>query len=176
MLHARNRYIALSGLFVALGLMLPALFHAMGLGSVFLPMFWPVALAGFFLPWPFAAAVAGLTPILSSLMTGMPPVSPPILHLMVAELISLALVVALLHQTVRWGLFWILLTGLAVSRLVCFFAARVLAEWLGLPASWSALAMVAKGVPGIIGMLLLLPLLTRRLQQETLFSDRHGHV
>ncbi len=176
MLHVRNRSIALSGLFVALGLMLPALFHAMALGSVFLPMFWPVALAGFFLPWPFAAAVAVLTPMLSSLLTGMPPVSPPILHLMVAELFSLALVVALLCQTVRWSLFWILLTGLAVSRLVCFFAARVLAEWLGLPASWSALAMVAKGVPGIISMLLLLPLLTRRLKQVTLFADRHGHV
>ncbi|NLP11879.1 ECF transporter S component [bacterium] len=176
MLHARNRHIALSGLFVALGLMLPALFHAVGLGSVFLPMFWPVALAGFFLPWPFAVAVAVLTPIVSSLLTGMPPVSPPILHLMMAELISLALVVTLLYQTVRWGLFWILLAGLSVSRLVGFLAARVLAEWLGLPASWSALAMVVQGVPGMVGMLLLLPLLTRRLKQENLFSDRRDHV
>ncbi|HPI73327.1 MAG TPA: ECF transporter S component [bacterium] len=176
MLHVRNRHIALSGLFVALGLMLPALFHAVGLGSLFLPMFWPVALAGFFLPWPFAAAIAVLTPVLSSLLTGMPPVSPPILHLMVAELVSLALVVSLLYQTVRWNLFWILLAGLAVSRLVCFLAARMLAEWLGLPAAWSALAMVVKGVPGIMGMLLFLPLLARRLKQETLFSDRNDHV
>jgi hypothetical protein len=170
-MHARNRHIALSGMFIAMGLILPALFHAVGLGSIFMPMFWPVAMAAFFLPWTFSFLVAVLTPLLSFMLTGMPPASPPILHMMIAELAGLALTIALLHGRVQWGLFWILLAGLAVSRVLCFFSAMGLATVMGLPAAWSAWAMTVKGVPGLTVILLLLPLLLQRLTHETLFKE-----
>lgn len=171
----RNRAISLSGLFIALGWLLPTIFHAVGLGSIFLPMFWPVAMAAFFLPWSFALFVAAATPLLSSLLTGMPPISPPILHLMVAELVSLAGTVIWLRRVSRLGLFWLLFIGLLVSRVVCFFAAMTLAGLFGLPPSWSGLAMVLKGMPGIIAMLFILPPWLHRLTHESVFKQRERH-
>ena len=66
----RSRHIVLSALFITLGLVLPMLFHGLGLGRFFLPMFWPVAASGFFLTAPFCLAVGILTPWVSFLLTG----------------------------------------------------------------------------------------------------------
>ena len=53
------------------------LFHlAGGMGVVFLPMHLPVLLAGFFLGPRFGLLVGIITPLLSSLLTGMPPLLP----------------------------------------------------------------------------------------------------
>ena len=49
--------IATAGLFIAFGIVLPMMFHAIGLGSTFLPMHIPVLLSGFLLDAPIAAAV-----------------------------------------------------------------------------------------------------------------------
>ncbi len=171
MTHMHNRHIALSGMFIAIGLILPTLFHAVGLGSVFMPMFWPVAMAAFFLPWTFALLIAVLTPLLSFMLTGMPPASPPILHLMIAELSTLALTVSLLYHRAKWGLFWPLFAGVLLSRVICFFSALWLANLFGLPASWSAWAMVVKGAPGLMAMLIVLPLLMQRLLHVTLVKE-----
>lgn len=48
MYNRATRNIVLSALFIALGIIIPILFHAVGMGSVFLPMHIPVILAGFF--------------------------------------------------------------------------------------------------------------------------------
>ncbi len=165
--HVATRHITLSAFFIALGLVLPAVFHMIGIGSTFLPMFWPVAMAAFMVPWPFALAVAIGTPMLSSLLTGMPPVSPPILHMMVAELAVLALGIALFPSSRLRSPLWALSAGILASRLTGFFAALLLARLLGLPPTWSAAAMMIKGLPGVAVMLVLIPLLVKRLQPLT---------
>ena len=72
-----TRQLTVSGFFIALGLILPMLFHlAGGMGVVFLPMHLPVLLAGFFLGPRFGLLVGIITPLLSSLLTGMPPLLP----------------------------------------------------------------------------------------------------
>lgn len=58
--------VVLSGLFIAIGLILPMIFHAFGLGSTYLPLHIPVLLAGFVISIPFAITVGALTPFLSS--------------------------------------------------------------------------------------------------------------
>ena len=56
-----TRQLTVSGFFIALGLILPMLFHlAGGMGVVFLPMHLPVLLAGFFLPGDSLLVTAGL--------------------------------------------------------------------------------------------------------------------
>jgi len=73
------------GLFLALALGLPLAFHLVGLGSSFLPMFYPILLAGFLLDFQVAVLVGLLSPLLSAALTGMPPFYPPIAFIMMAE-------------------------------------------------------------------------------------------
>jgi riboflavin transporter FmnP len=79
------RQITLAGLFIAIGLILPMAFHVLGPGTTFLPMHIPVLMAGFSLGLPMALLVGILTPILSSLLTGMPLIFP-VLPFMILEL------------------------------------------------------------------------------------------
>jgi hypothetical protein len=170
--QGQARDLTLGALFLALAVLFPILFHAAGLGSVFLPMYWPVAAAGFFLPlWP-AVSVGMLAPLLSFLLTGMPPVSPPILHIMAAELFCLAGCTSLLHRRTRLGLFWIVLIALASSRAVQFLAARILAPFFGLPADWISIASVLSGLPGAAAILVLVPPAAGRLLGLSLWNFR----
>ena len=57
-----TKNLALTALCLALGLLLPLLFHAIGSGSVFLPMHIPVLLCGFLCGWQYGAACGLLTP------------------------------------------------------------------------------------------------------------------
>ena len=162
----------LSAMFVALGVLLPILFHAVGMGSIFLPMFWPVAICAFYLPLSYAVAIGILTPVLSTLLTGMPPISPPILYLMIFELGFLAGITNIVYRHTRWGIFWPLLLGLFVSRSVLFFAVIPLASLLGLPPKLASIALVAKGIPGVLIILTVIPLLVNRLKHDSVFARR----
>lgn len=97
------RELSLGGLFIALGVVIPIAFHALGggrLGPVFLPMYLPVLVCGMLVSPGTAAAVGVLTPVLSSALTGMPPVLPT-LPLMVAELGVMGVVASVLHRRAR---------------------------------------------------------------------------
>src|SRR6056297_2096515 len=100
---SRARELSLGGLFIALGVVIPIAFHALGggkLGSVFLPMYLPVLACAMLVSPPIAAAVGLLTPTLSSALTGMPPILPT-LPMMVAELVVMATLASVLHRRLR---------------------------------------------------------------------------
>ena len=69
-----TKQLVLAALCVALGVVLPVAFHSIpNAGSVLLPMHIPVLLCGLVCgPW-FCLGCGALTPMLSSLATGMPP-------------------------------------------------------------------------------------------------------
>ena len=56
---------------VALCVVLPMAFHALGSGTVFLPMHVPVLLCGLVCTWPYGVVCGLLGPLLSSVLTGM---------------------------------------------------------------------------------------------------------
>jgi hypothetical protein len=170
------KHLTLSALFVALGILIPILFHGLGLGSTFLPMFWPVAVCAFFVRIPFAVAVGGLTPLVSTLLTSMPPLSPPVLPKMVVELIVLGGLTAWLYRKTNWGIFWLILIGLIASRIMNFLISAALAPILGLPSMWVAVGSTAKGFPGTIIILVLVPFFVNRLKSESVFKPRIEHV
>ncbi len=69
--------ITVGGLLIALALVLPMAFHLTGVpqpGQVFLPMHIPVLLGGFVLGPVFGFFVGLFSPIISSVLTGMPAV------------------------------------------------------------------------------------------------------
>lgn len=175
-MQKRNLQLTLTALFLAMGLLFPMLFHGIGLSGLFLPMFWPAAAAAFFLTPPQLVVLSIATPLVSGLLTGMPPLAPPIAQVMATELMALTLTVALLHRHTLFGNFWIMVLGFAASRAVLALAWVVVAPLLGLPAALSSLAVVLSGLPGIAAMLILIPPLVARLKRESLFVTRHAHV
>ena len=163
-------------MFMALAVLFPMLFHAFGAGSILLPMFWPVLAAAFFVNFPFAIAVGVLSPIVSTLLTGMPPISPPILHILVIELVALAMVTNGLYRKTSLGILWPALIGLLISRIVLFFIVTLFAPLLGLPPQLFSLAMVFKGVPGVVAMLIIISIIVSRIKNEPIFSVRKFYV
>ena len=167
-----TKQLTLGALFLALGVLFPVLFHAAWLGGVFLPMVWPVAAAGFFLSLSFCVLVGILTPLLSFLLTGMPPAVPQVLQVMIPELTVLAVLVCLLYRNARVAIWPSLFFGLLASRAVLFFSAGILGTTLGLPSRWASAAALAKSVPGVFAILILVPPLIGRLLHEPLFLRR----
>ena len=83
----------------ALCVVLPMAFHAIpNAGSIFLPMHIPVLLCGFICSWPYGLVCGVLGPVLSSLLTSMPPAA--MLPGMACELAVYGLVTGLLFRRV----------------------------------------------------------------------------
>ena len=161
-------------MFVAIGLLIPIIFHATGLGKIFLPMFWSVAACAFFLPISYAILVGALTPVVSTLFTGMPP--PPIIYIMIVELPLLSGSTCLLYKKTRLGLFWALLIGMLISRTSIILYAVILAPILNLPPELISLAALIESIPGTIALLVIVPVLINRIKHEVLFITRNDHV
>ena len=159
-------------MFIALSVLFPIVFHAVGLGAVFLPIFLPIAASIFFLPMVFVTAVAVLSPVLSFLFTGMPPISPPILYIMICELLVLVMVSKFLLNRSRLGIFWVLLFGLTASRIVLFVLVTGFAALLRLPEQFTSVIWIARGVPGVIMILIVVPVLVQRISNHSIFANR----
>ena len=62
--NSKTRKLVMAALCVALGLILPTVFHAVpNAGSIFLPMHLPVLLCGFICGWPYGLVCGALTPL-----------------------------------------------------------------------------------------------------------------
>ena len=152
--------IATAGLFIAFGIVLPMMFHAIGLGSTFLPMHIP-------LDAPIAAAVGAITPFLSSMFTGMPPAFP-VMPYMVFELAAYGYMTSLLyrkmHQNVYISLIGSMISGRIVAGIVVWVLATLFAAQLPGPVVFIT-ASVAKGLPGIVIQLIFIPAIVLLLEK-----------
>ena len=76
------RRMVMAALCVALCVVLPIAFHTIpDAGSIFLPMHIPVLLCGLICGWPYGLVCGLLGPLMSSVLTGMPPAAylPPMM-------------------------------------------------------------------------------------------------
>jgi hypothetical protein len=162
----KGRDVVLGGLFLALALVIPILFHAAGLGSAFLPMFFPIIAAGFLIAPPVALVVGMGSPLLSALLTGMPPFFPPTAFIMMAEGLVLAGIPCLLYQKYRFNPYLTLIITLAADRAVLFAAVVVVSKWLDLPENVLGWASVIRGLPGIILIMLIIPPLINKMKKR----------
>ena len=165
------REIALSALFIAAGLAVPVFFHAVGLGSAFLPMFLPVLAAGLLMR-PLPAVVVGmLTPPISSLLTGMPPLAPPIAPVMSAEGLALGLLSSVLYRRLRWNIYLTAVVAVAAERTVMALLIAAFAPLFGLPGPLAAFWKLLQGLPGAALLIGFVPFLVRRLESTMGKSD-----
>ncbi|MDT8323829.1 MAG: ECF transporter S component [Bacteroidota bacterium] len=151
------RRLPLAAVFTALGVLLPQLFHALGLGAAFLPMFLPVLAAGLLLPLRLALVTATLTPLLSWLLTGMPPLSPPVLPLLLIELPVTAGAAAFLRRSLRWPVLAAAAVALLIDRLLLLAILETVTLLAGVQHPLLGPTMVVAGLPGVILHLLVLP-------------------
>ncbi len=155
-----TKKIVLGGMFLALSLILPQVFHIFGgpaAGKTFLPMHIPVLLAGFF-TGPFIGTVIGLlAPVLSSLVTGMP--MPPMLYFMIFELGTYGLAAGYFFRKLKWNVYLSLILSMLCGRAVNILALLVAAELmkLNVPPVMSVFTGAVTGIPGLIIQLILVP-------------------
>lgn len=163
----RNTHImVLTGLFIAAGILLPVFFHGLGLGgAVFLPMHIPVLTGGLLLGWQAGLVMGLVTPLLSSLLTGMPPVLPA-LPLMTAELAVYGAAAGFFYRSKRLPVYATLIAAMILGRVAAAGVVALAADWLGihLPPMAYVLAAISHGLIGIAVQLAFIPLLVHKLQ------------
>lgn len=154
----------LTALFIALGVILPIIFHAADLlAKIFLPMHIPVILCGF-ICGPLLGAVAAIaTPLLSSAITGMP-VIYPVGVAMVFELLTYAVVAGVMLRALKktniiLALYISLITAMILGRIVLGGVSFLLYGVLGKGYTFAMFISSAfvTALPGIIIQLVLIP-------------------
>lgn len=159
--HRTGYHITLAGMCLAISIVMPTVFHFAGPqgGKMFLPLFWGVAIAAFLLPVKYAVTVGILAPIVSHLVSAMPPI--PMLYFMLIELAIYAGAIHLLKR--RLPAPAAILASLAISRTSYILVVSIAAVFFQLPPGFSGFTVLFGGVlvslPGIIAQAVIIPII-----------------
>ena len=173
------KILTLSALFLALGIILPFFTGQIPeIGSMLLPMHIPVLLCGFVCGWPYGLAVGFITPLLRSLLFGMPPMFPKAVS-MAFELAGYGCFAGLffrllpLKNLIRIcsSLIGAMIVGRIIYGLVCIPLMGI----ANVPYSFAIFftSTVTEALPGIILQLILIPVILLALQKAHLI-DRNA--
>ncbi len=169
--HIKN--LTLSGMFLAIGLVLPLLTgQIQQIGNMLLPMHIPVLLCGLICGWQYGGTIGLIMPLLRNLLFDMPPMPNAIS--MAFELATYGLTIGLLYGHSKWKCVF----SLYRSMLIAMLAGRavwgmVQATILGLNGSGFTVQMFMAGafmnaIPGIILQLILIPAIMVALDRAKL--------
>ena len=161
------RDVSLASVFGAAALALPMLFHVLGLGSAFLPMFLPLSAAGFLLPFRVSGPLAVIVPVVSSVLTGMPPMFvPPIGPIMMLELAFLLAADRWLYARLKLNVFAAAALAAATERIFYLGLLYLAATVLRLPRLAFSLAGLGKSLPGTILLVTAVPMVVNILRRH----------
>ncbi len=152
-----TQQMTLISLFIALCVIIPFVFHLAGLGAMFLPMFLPILLAGFVIRFPLAMLVGLLGPIVSSLLTGMPPLFPTAISMMAEGMVASG-VASFLFCSKKSSLWLALLLAIIAERMTRVLMIFLILPLFGLPAREWSIAEITLTLPGVALQLVLIPL------------------
>lgn len=169
---SKTKKIVITALFIALGIVLPLAFHTIpNAGQILLPMHIPILLCGLVVGFPYGLACGILTPVLSSLITGMPPVA--FLPAMVCELAAFGTVSSLLMRfTPVKNLFartYISLIGAMIVGRIFFGILNALIFSAGSYSMqmWLSAAFIT-ALPGVAIQIVIIPAIVLALQKSKL--------
>lgn len=161
---------------IALCVVLPIAFHAIpDAGSVLLPMHIPVLICGMICSWPYGLICGLMGPLLSSVITGMPPAA--ILPAMMVECAVYGAVSGLVLKFNRTGktyldLYIALIVAMLAGRVISGVAkALIFSPGLALSA-WITSSFVT-ALPGIAVQLALLPTVVYTLMRAKIIPMRY---
>lgn len=174
----KTKKICICAICIALCYVLPLAFHPLVLGSALSPLHIPVLLCGLLCGWPYGLVCGIAGPILSSLLSGMPPVV--MLIPMIPELCTYGVVCGILMKFIRTGHFY---ADLYLSMLPAMLSGRIVGGivqalyYLFTAESYSVALWVSSylvgTLPGAILHLLVLPTLVLVLTKAQLIPERY---
>ena len=162
---------------IALCYVIPLMFHGIqNAGSIFCPMHIPVFICGLICGWPYGLLCGIAGPLLSSALTGMPPVA--ILPSMMVELAvygaAAGLMMKLVHTKSTYADLYIsLITAIVCGRVLAGVAkALIFARGSYSMAAWVA-ANVVTSWPGTVIQLVFIPSIVFALMKANLIPQRY---
>jgi len=169
---SKTKKLAITAMFVAIGIVLPLAFHTIpNAGRIFLPMHIPILLCGLVIGFPYGLACGIITPLLSSLITGMPPAA--MLPAMVCELAAYGTVSSLLMRYVPIkNMFTRTYISLIGAMLVGRMLFGILNSVIFMAGSYSmqmwVTAAFITALPGVAIQIVIIPLIVLALQKSKL--------
>lgn len=166
----------LTAVCVALCVVLPIAFHSIpNAGSVFLPMHIPVLICGLICGWPYGLLCGLMGPLMSSVITGMPPAA--VLPAMMVECGTYGMVSGLVLNVVRtkstYGDLYIALIAAMLAGRVVSGVAKALIFSPGMALSAWVTASFVTAIPGIVIQLVFLPSVVFTLMKAKLIPLRY---
>lgn len=172
--------ISLSGMFIALGLLLPFLTGQIPeIGAMLCPMHIPVLICGFVCGYKYGLVVGFITPLLRNVIFGMPTFYPTALS-MAFELATYACIAGILYQLSKkfnkntiLSIYIILIISMLGGRIVWGLVRFIMAS---IDKSFNfTLEVFITGAfisawPGIILQLIIIPILIKALEKTDLLS------
>lgn len=178
-----TKSIVLSGLFIALGLVLPFLTGQIpSIGSKLLPMHIPVLLCGFICGWSYGLIVGFITPLFRSVIFGMPPMYPTAVA-MAFELATYGFASGLIYKllpkkriSINLSVYVALIISMICGRIIWGIVSFFLYSLKGTAFTWQMFTAGAfiNALPGIIIQIILIPLIIIALQKEKLIDTHSG--
>ncbi len=135
----------------------PILFHLLGLGSIFLPMFIPLSIGSFFMNPVVALCTGAIAPISSSLLTSMPPLYPPIALIMLVELSLFCYVISLLKHTFNVNTYVTMIIAILFDRIILYILYACIMPHFKISFVLFSIYDLFKSFPGIILLLTITP-------------------
>lgn len=171
--------LCITALCIALCCVLPTAFHGLGkISSVLSPMHLPVLLCGLVCGWPWGAVCGAVGPLLSSLITSMPPAAK--LFYMVPELVAYGLFSGLFMKFIRTGstyadLYLSLVPSMLLGRVVAGIIRAFYFLGGGAEYSWGVWVngYFVTALPALILQLALLPTLVFALIKSGVIPSRY---
>lgn len=164
----KTREITISAILIALGVIIPMFTHYIAAGNIILPMHIPVLIAGLLLKPRYAVIVGVTTPILSSVLTGMPPAFP-MLPIMIFELAAYALVASILFRVKNLNIYVALIISLIIGRVVALVVVFIMIQFFN-PPFQSATIFIANAIStgwiGIVIQLIIIPPLVMAVNKQ----------
>lgn len=157
--------LTLTSVFIAIGIVLPSVFHAFNLGGkVFLPMHIPVLMCGLLVGKRYGFLSGILIPLLSSILTGMPPIFP-VAVIMSIELGTYGYVAGLLKD--KMSIYFTLIVTQIIGRCMGALATFVILGFASKPFLLSTYmtSVFITALPGILIQLILIPIGIKMIQR-----------
>jgi len=162
----------MSGLMLALGIVIPYIFHITGInGSIFLPMHIPILLAGFIIGPLYAFILGIITPILNYFISGMPPF--PMVIVMIFELATFGFVSGTIYKKSK-NIIITLITSIIIGRMVGAIIVLLIGYLFDIkfiPFSTYITGAFITGLPGIIIQFILIPIIVKALELNNLIDN-----
>ena len=167
----------LTAVCIALCVVLPIAFHSIpDAGSVFLPMHIPVLICGMICGWPYGFICGMMGPLLSSALTGMPPIA--ILPAMMLECGTYGMVSGIVLKLVRtrstYGDLYIALVTAMLAGRVMSGIAKALIFMPGISMTAWITASFVTALPGILIQLVFLPSVVLTLMKAKIIPVRYA--